>query len=257
MPDLMTIDFAAGTVTQGTATHSLASAEGFAAVSRAWLRAGWDAKYVYSFSWLGRPIIQMPEDMVRLQEVIFHLKPDVILETGVAHGGSLVYSASLCKLMGKGRVIGVEIEIRSHNRSAIESHFLADLITLVEGGSTDASTVRTVKDLIAPGETVLVLLDSNHTKAHVAAELEAYAELVTPGSYIVAMDGVLELVPGAPRTTADSAWDNPATAAREFVAKHPEFEIAEPEFAFNEGAVRGWVTYWPAAFLRRKAKTGS
>jgi cephalosporin hydroxylase len=257
MPDLMTIDFAAGTVTDGTATHSLATAEGFAAVSRAWLRAGWDAKYVYSFSWLGRPIIQLPEDMVRLQEVIFHLKPDVILETGVAHGGSLVFSASLCKLMGKGRVIGVDIEIRPHNRSAIEAHFLANLITLVEGGSTDSTTVSRVKELIAPGETVLVLLDSNHTKAHVLAELDAYSDLVTPGSYIVAMDGVLELIPGAPRTTPESAWNNPATAAREFAARRPEFEIAEPDFAFNEGAVRGWVTYWPSAFLRRKLNSGS
>ncbi len=253
MPDVMTIDMTAGTVAHGGAMHSLASAEGFAAVSRAWLRAGWDAKYVYSFTWLGRPIIQLPEDMVRLQEVIFRLKPDVILETGIAHGGSLVFSASLCKLMGKGRVIGVDIEIRPHNRQAIESHFLADLITLVEGGSTDSSTVDRVKSLIAPGETVLVLLDSNHTQAHVLAELEAYAGLVTPGSYIVAMDGVLELVPGAPRTSPQSAWDNPASAARAFAAAHPEFEIAEPEFAFNEGAVRGWVTYWPSAFLRRKS----
>jgi cephalosporin hydroxylase len=252
----MTVDFDAGTVSDGSTTHALSSAEGFAAVSRAWLRAGWDAKYVYSFTWLGRPIIQMPEDMVRLQEVIFQLKPDVILETGVAHGGSLVFSAGLCRLMGKGRVIGVDIEIRPHNRKAIESHFLSDLIVLVEGSSTAASTVDKVKGMIAPGETVLVLLDSNHTKSHVLAELEAYAGLVTPGSYIVAMDGVLELVPGAPRTTPDSAWDNPASAAREFAASHPEFEIAEPGFAFNEGAVRGWTTYWPSAFLRRKPGAG-
>ena len=258
----ITVDLVAGTVetteASGTSlTYSLGTAEGFAAVSRSWLRAGWDAKYVYSFTWLGRPIIQMPEDMVRLQEVIFQLKPDVILETGVAHGGSLVFSASLCKLVGKGRVIGVDIEIRPHNRSAIEAHFLSDLITLVEGGSTDSTTVEHVKGMIAPGETVLVLLDSNHTKAHVLAELEAYSVLVTPGSYIVAMDGVLELVPGAPRTTSQSVWDNPASAAREFAAGHPEFQIVEPEFTFNEGAVRGWVTYWPFAFLRRKLQHGS
>ena len=111
----------------------LASAEGFAAVSSAWLRAGWDAKYVYSFTWLGRPIIQLPEDMFRLQEIIYRLKPDVIVETGIAHGGSLVFYAGLCKLIGRGRVIGIDLEIRPHNRAAVEQHALADMITMVEG----------------------------------------------------------------------------------------------------------------------------
>src|SRR5215467_6557676 len=128
----------------------LASPEGFAAVSNAWLRAGWDTKYVYSFTWLGRPIIQLPEDMIRLQEVIHAAQPDVIVETGVAHGGSLVYYASLCKAMDSGRVIGVDIEIRPHNRAAIEAHPLFSLITLIEGGATDPRIVALVKSLVKP-----------------------------------------------------------------------------------------------------------
>src|SRR5215475_12958960 len=150
------------------------SPEAFALVSRAWLRCGWDTKYVYSFTWMGRPIIQLPDDLVRIQEVIYRVKPDVIIETGVAHGGSLIFYASLCKAMGHGRVIGVDIEIRPHNRKAIEAHELFPLITLIEGSSTDPNIVTMVKALVKPGEMVLVLLDSNHSKRHVLEELNCY-----------------------------------------------------------------------------------
>src|SRR5712671_2832351 len=167
----------------------LASAEGFAAVSKAWLRAGWDTKYVYSFTWLGRPIIQHPEDLVRLQEVIYFLKPDVIVETGIAHGGSLMLNASLMKAMGHGRVVvGVDIEIRSHNRKAIEAHELFPMIRLIEGDSTAPDIVARAASHIRPGDKVLVILDSDHSRDHVRKELEAYHPLVTPGSYIVATD---------------------------------------------------------------------
>ena len=230
----------------------LASAEAFQAVSDAWLRAGWDAKYVYSFTWLGRPMIQLPEDMIRLQEVIYRLKPDVIVETGVAHGGGLVFYAGLCRLIGKGRVIGVDIEIRPHNRQAIEAHPLADLISLVSGDSTSPEVVSEVTRQIPPGASVLVLLDAKHTKAHVMAELNAYAPLVTPGSYIVAMDGIMEKVAGGPRTQPSWREDNPRRAALEWAAHHPEFALEEPAFAFNEGIVTERVTYWPDAFLRRR-----
>jgi cephalosporin hydroxylase len=235
----------------------MASAEAFQAVSDAWLRAGWDAKYVYSFTWLGRPIIQLPEDMIRLQEVIYRLKPDVIVETGVAHGGGLIFYASLCRLIGKGRVIGIDIEIRPHNRQAIEAHPLADLITLVSGDSTAADTVAQVRDGIEPNDRVLVLLDANHTKAHVLAELDAYAPLVSVGSYIVAMDGIMEKVAGGPRTKPEWRDDNPRRAALEWAQLHPEFIIEEPEFAFNEGLVTERVTYWPDAFLRRVTPVSS
>jgi cephalosporin hydroxylase len=229
----------------------MASAEAFAAVSRAWLRCGWDTKYVYSFSWLGRPIIQLPEDMIRLQEVIYRIKPDIIIETGVAHGGSLIFYASLMRAIGKGRVIGVDIEIRPHNRKAIEEHELASYITLIEGSSIAPEVVERVRAKVLPGRTVLVVLDSNHTKAHVLAELAAYSPLVPIGSYIVACDGIMAQVTGAPRTSADWTWNNPSAAAQEFVSRHPEFVVEEPAFPFNEGVVRERVTYWPSAFLKR------
>jgi len=148
---------------------------------------------------MGRPIIQLPEDIVRIQEVIYALQPDVIIETGVAHGGSLVFYASLFSAMGKGRVIGVDIEIRPHNRRAIEAHPLSRLITLIEGSSIEPETIARVKAQIRLGEKVMVILDSNHTRDHVRAELEAYAPLVAIGSYIVACDGIVRDLQGAPR----------------------------------------------------------
>ncbi len=233
--------------------HSLATAEGFAAASRAWVRATWDCKYVYSFAWMGRPIIQLPEDMVRLQEVIWDLKPDVLVETGVAHGGSLVFYASLFEAMNRGRVIGIDIEIRPHNRTAIEAHPMKKRIELIEGSSTDPEVVEQVRAQIRPGETVLVVLDSNHTKGHVLDELRAYADMVPVGSYIVATDGIMEQVAGAPRTAPDWTWNNPRQAVHDFVAEDRRFIIEEPTFPFNEGVVKDRVTYWPDAFVKRIA----
>jgi cephalosporin hydroxylase len=233
--------------------HSLSSAEGFEAASRAWIRAGWDSKYVYSFAWMGRPIIQLPEDMIRLQEVIWDLKPDVLIETGVAHGGSLIFYASLFEAMGNGRVIGIDIEIRPHNRSAIEAHPMKKRIELLEGSSTAPEIVDQCKALVKPGETVLVVLDSNHSKGHVLDELRAYGPMVNIGGYIVATDGVMEQVKGAPRTGDDWDWNNPKAAAHAFVAEDPRFIIEEPSFPFNEGAVTKRVTYWPDAFIKRIA----
>ncbi len=226
--------------------------QAFALISEAWLRSGWDTKYVYGFSWLGRPIIQLPEDMIRIQEVIYDIQPDVIVETGVAHGGSLIFYASLCTAIGKGRVIGIDIEIRPHNRKEIEAHRLSPMINLVEGSSTDPVIVQSVKDQIGKKETVLVLLDSNHLKDHVLAELESYSSLVSPGSYIVACDGIMKQVVGGPRTEKDWSWNNPIAAIEEFISKHSEFENIEPAWPFNEGVVTERITYWPRAYLRRK-----
>ena len=200
-------------------TVDLGSADGFRIVSDIWLRSGWDAKYVYSFSWLGRPIIQLPDDLLRIQEVIFNVKPDVIIETGVAHGGSLIFYATLCKAMDHGRVIGIDIEIRPHNRKAIEEHFLFPFITLIEGSSVDEKIVSSVQQQVKPDEKVLVLLDSNHTKQHVLDELNVYSPLVTLNSYIVATDGIMEKLEGAPRSAADWNWNNPKKAAEEFEEK--------------------------------------
>jgi cephalosporin hydroxylase len=251
------IDTDAKTVTEETASgprvYPLDSPEAFRLISEHWVTVGWTQKYTYSFTWLGRPIIQLPEDMIRIQEVICRVKPDVIVETGVAHGGSLVYYASLCKATDRGRVIGVDIEIRPHNRKALEEHPLAGYITLVEGSSTAASTLAKVRALIRPGERVLVLLDSCHTKAHVRAELDAYAGLVGPGSYIVATDGVMAAVAGRPGSKPGWEWDNPSEAARAFAAANPQFCLEAPGFLFNEGKITEHVTHWPSAYLRRCA----
>ncbi|MFZ0423165.1 MAG: CmcI family methyltransferase [Xanthobacteraceae bacterium] len=234
-------------------SHPMASAEGFAAATRAWLRATWDAKYVYSFSWLGRPIIQLPEDMIRVQEAIFRVKPDVLIETGVAHGGSLVFYASLFKCMGRGRVIGLDIEIRPQNRKAIEAHELAPLISLVEGDSASSNVVECVREKIRSGEKVMVILDSAHGRDHVLAELNAYAPMVSVGSYIVATDGYMAQIVGAPRTKADWGWNNPCEAVKKFVEQNPNFRVEEPDFAFNESMVKERVTYWPKAYIKRVA----
>lgn len=231
----------------------LYSKQAFELISRFWLKVGWNQKYPYTFSWLGRPIIQLPEDMVRLQEVIYRVKPDVIVETGVAHGGSLVFSASLCKLLGKGRVIGVDIEIRPHNRGAIETHELSPYISLIEGSSVEKDTVARVKSLVKPGESALVILDSNHTKDHVARELEAYHGLVGAGSYIVATDGSMRDLYDVPRGRPEWNDDNPAAAARDFAARHPEFLLEQPGWPFNESGLTENITHWPDAWLRRVA----
>jgi len=227
------------------------SAEAFEMASKAWLRCGWDVKHVYSFTWMGRPIIQLPEDIVRLQEVIYAVKPDLLVETGVAHGGSLVFYASLFAGMGKGRVVGVDIEIRTHNRTAIEAHPLSRLITLIEGSSIDPVTVAQVRAQRRAEDRVMVILDSNHSREHVLAELEAYAPMVSVGSYVVACDGIMRDLQGAPRSRPDWGRNNPAQAARDFVARHPEFAIAAPSFGFNEGTVEKPVTYWPDGYIRR------
>lgn len=234
-----------------TSVFPIGSPEGFAAIARAYLRSGWDTKYVYGFTWMGRPIIQLPDDVLRIQEVVYAVKPDVIVEIGVAHGGSLILFASLCKVMGSGRVVGIDIDIRSHNRAAIESHELASYITLIEGDSVAAGTVEAVSRMVPPGARVLVLLDGCHTRAHVLAELEAYAPMVSVGSYIVAMDGIMRDMVGAPRSAPDWGVNNPAAAADDFVARHPEFAIEEPPIPFNEGTIAQRVTYWPNAFIKR------
>jgi len=183
--------------------------------------------------------------------VIHAVRPDVIVETGVAHGGSLIYYASLCTAMGHGRVIGVDIEIRPHNRAAIEAHPLARLVTLIEGGSTDPAIVARVRADVGTAERVLVLLDSNHSRDHVRDELEVYAPFVTPGSYIVATDGVMLQVADAPRGRPEWTDDNPVSAVRGFLANHPEFVVEQPAWPFNESELDQNVTHWPQAYLRR------
>ena len=252
----LVIDTVAKTLVQETnessRTLELYSREAFELISEQWLKVGWNEKYEYTFTWMGRPIIQLPEDMIRMQELIYRVQPDVIVETGVAHGGSLIFYASLCKIMDRGRIIGVDIEIRPHNRAAIEAHALFPLITLIEGSSTSKAVVDRVRGLIAPGEKVLVILDSNHTRQHVADELAAYAPLVSAQSYLVATDGVMEVLHDVPRGKPEWQHDNPKAAALAFAETHPEFVLEEPEFLFRESEVRQRITHWPSAFLRKK-----
>lgn len=232
----------------------LYSEAGFAALSRLWVKVGWSLKYQYGFAWMGRPVIQLPEDLVRVQEAIYAVKPTVIVETGVAHGGSLVFYASLFRAMGTaGRVIGVDVEIRPHNRRAIEAHELAASIELVEGSSIEPATVERVRSLLRSDDRVLVLLDSNHTRAHVAAELEAYAPMVSVGSYVVATDGIMQDLADVPRGEPGWVTDNPTVAAAEFAARHPEFVLGDPPQPFNESPLQLRITHWPGAWLRRVA----
>jgi len=253
----ITIDLEHGTVGyEGEGpevTYPLSDPRAFEIVSGAWLRCGWDTKYVYTFSWFGRPIIQLPDDLVRMQEVVYRVKPDAIVETGIAHGGSLVFYASLLRAMGGGgRVIGVDVEIRAHNRSAIERHEFIESIELIEGSSIDPEIVDRVRRSVGSARRVLVVLDSNHTRDHVRAELEAYAPLVSVDSYVVACDGLMKDVAGAPRSKPEWREDNPYAAIGEFVKDHPEFVCEQPPWPFDESeGLRRNVTYWPSAWLRR------
>jgi cephalosporin hydroxylase len=237
---------------EGEGTFAIGSPEAFRLISKAWLRSGWDAKYVYGFSWMGRPIIQLPEDLLRIQELIYRIAPDVLIETGIAHGGSLIYYASLFAAMGKGRVVGVDIEIRPHNRRAIEAHEMAGRISMIEGSSVDETVVAQVRRHIHAGERALVVLDSNHSRNHVLHELRAYSAFVPVDSYIIACDGIMQDVVGAPRSSPEWATDNPQFAVQDFLAERDDFVLEEPEFTFNEGAIQERVTYWPRAFLRRR-----
>lgn len=199
-------------------------------------------KYSYNFESLGRPIIQYPQDMVALQELIWEVKPDLIIETGIAHGGSLILSASMlslldyCDAVEQGamldpkapcrRVLGLDIDIRAHNRAAIEAHPMANRIDMIEASSIDPAIIAQVRDIAGDYDRVLVCLDSNHTHEHVLAELEAYAPLVSPGSYCVVFDTIVEDMPAG--MFPDRPWgpgDNPKTAVWEYLKTHPEFEI--------------------------------
>jgi cephalosporin hydroxylase len=183
-------------------------------------------RYSYNFTWLGRPIIQIPDDVLALQEIVFSTKPEVIVETGVAHGGSLILWASLLELLGEGRVVGVDIDIRPENRTAIEAHPLSHRVTLVEGASTSDGVVRHVHSLCTDHERVLVLLDSDHTHAHVLRELELYSPLVRKGSYLVVLDTAIEDMPeDSYPGKAWSKYDNPKTAVREFLASCDRFVV--------------------------------
>lgn len=195
-------------------------------ISKDWMIKSLPHEYSYHFSWLGRPIIQYPGDIVALQEIIWSLKPDLIIETGIAHGGSLIFSASMLQLIGKGKVIGIDIDIRNHNRVEIEKHPLATRIEMIEGSSIDPEISRRVHEKAESAETVLVILDSNHTHSHVLEELLLYSDLVKKGSYLLVFDTVVEEMPED--SFPDRPWgkgNNPMTAVCEFLEMNSRFEI--------------------------------
>lgn len=182
--------------------------------------------YSYHFDWLGIPIIQYPQDIVAMQELIWALKPDLIIETGVARGGSLIFYSSLLELIGKGEVLGIDIDIREHNRKAIESHPMAKRVSLLQGSSISPEIISKVKKIVEGKKNIIVLLDSNHTYSHVIEELKLFSPFVTKGSYLVVFDTVIEDLPD--ELNAIRPWkkgNGPKTAVREFLKTHPEFII--------------------------------
>ena len=194
-------------------------------LSRSWMDEATRTKYSYHFEWMGLPVIQYPQDILALQEIVWKTNPDLVIETGVARGGSLIFYASLLELIGNGSVLGIDIDIRAHNRAAIEAHPMYKRISLLQGSSIDTGIVEQVRKLSA-GKKVMVVLDSNHTHEHVLAELEAYAPLVSVGCYCVVLDTVVEDLPA--EFSSGRPWapgDNPKTAVWDFLRDHPEFSI--------------------------------
>ncbi len=200
--------------------------------SVAWIRNTAKYNYSYNFSWLGRPIIQYPQDVIAMQEIIWSVQPDLIIETGIAHGGSLIFSASMLELNAAcggsqdAGVLGVDIDIRAHNREAIEAHPMFKRISMIQGSSIAPEVIEQVKAKAAGKQRVLVCLDSKHTHDHVLAELRAYAPLASVGSYCVVFDTIIDDMPA--EMFLDRPWgpgNNPKTAVREYLKTHPEFEI--------------------------------
>ncbi|MDC0039279.1 cephalosporin hydroxylase family protein [Gammaproteobacteria bacterium] len=210
--------------------------DNFSKVSMEFIRESVTAKYSYNFSWLGRPIIQYPQDVMALQEIIWSVQPDLIIETGIAHGGSLIFSAAMMELLDicsgsetnsiNRKVMGIDIELREHNRIALDAHPLRDRIMILEGSSISPVIIEQVRDVAYNHERSMVCLDSNHAHEHVLAELSFYAPLVSIGSYCVVFDTLIEDLPSG--SFPDRPWDkgdNPKTAVRHFLSEHANFEI--------------------------------
>jgi cephalosporin hydroxylase len=212
-----------------------------------WVFESLSRNYVYNFSWLGRPIIQMPQDTVALQELIWTVKPDLIIETGIAHGGSIILSASILELIGgKGKVLGIDVDIRAHNRAEIENHRLFKRIELLEGSSIEDKTIEAVKKIAKKKKKIMVFLDSYHTHDHVLEELRLYAPFVSKDSYLVAFDTWVEFMP--PKFYPNKPWDkgnNPYTAVQTFLESNKDF-ILDKEI---ENKLQ--ITLAPGGYLKR------
>jgi cephalosporin hydroxylase len=216
------------------------------ALSRLWIQKTIRHRYTYNFRWLGRPIIQFPPDVLAVQELIWNIRPAVVVETGIAHGGSLILSASILELLGEGgSVVGVDIDIRPHNRLEIERHPLSRRITMIEGSSTDAEVLTRVSEAIPKNGLVLVVLDSNHTHEHVLEELRLYSPLVRKGSYIIVFDTIIGELPD--EVFPDRPWgvgNNPLTAVQAFLGENQRFEV---DVALEQKLL---ITVAPGGYLR-------
>jgi cephalosporin hydroxylase len=232
------------TTAHETKTVDLYSNEGLELVSLLWVKLYAQYKLTHDVPWTGIPIIQFPEDILMMQELIWKVRPDVIVECGIAHGGSLVFYSSLFELIDRGRVIGIDVDIRKHNRIAIEKHPMSHRIEMIEGSSTSEEVIHALKKMIKKEDKVIVILDSNHSKDHVAKELQLYKDLVTPGSYLVVMDGAQAFAWDIPNGKEEWKEDNPLIAIEEFVDKTPQFTI-DPHYN------RLRVTSNPKGFLRK------
>lgn len=205
---------------------SMSNDKKFKEKTKKWYENSWKYEYQYHFRWLGLPILQFPQDIVATQELIWKIKPDLIIETGIARGGSIIYSASILELIGRGKVIGIDIDIRKHNRKLIEKHPMMKRIKMIEGSSIDKKIINQVCKIAKGKKKVMVFLDSNHSHKHVLEEMKAYSSLVRKGSYMIVFDTMIEDVPKD--YFKNRPWNkgnNPKTAVREFLKKNSRFKI--------------------------------
>jgi len=220
--------------------------QGLKESSLEWVKKSWSEKYSYNFRWMGRPIIQLPQDIMAMQEIIWEISPDLIVETGIAHGGSLIFYASMLELIGaEGEVLGIDIDIREHNRREIESHPMFRRIRMIQGSSIDPELVERVKRIAGDKNKIIVCLDSCHEKDHVLSEMNAYSELVSIGSYMVVFDTIVEDLVGVKGAGDDFGSNNPKAAVREFLKMNKAFEVCD------KWDNKLLITHNPGGFLRR------
>jgi len=248
----ISIDTKKGIIKSNKISFSLYSKKSFELISNLWVTLGWNQKYSYTFSWLGRPIIQIPEDILRIQEIIFNIRPTKIIETGIAHGGTSILFASLFDMMKiKGKVIAVDIKIRKKNLRQINNHPYAKYIKIIEGSSTDNEIFKKINKQIKSDDRVFIFLDSNHSFNHVYNELLMYSNLVTKNSYIVVCDGIMQAVSNTPRGNLSWKKDNPIKAIKKFLKNNNKFSIHEPKWSFNESKLDKRITHSPMCFIKK------
>ena len=217
----------------------------FVKISRKWFDKAYSYEYLYHFTWLGRPIIQFPNDLMVLQELIWETKPDLIIETGIARGGSLIFYASMLQLIGKGKVVGVDVDIRKHNRIEIEKHSMFKRIHMIESSSTEKETIIEISKFTKNKKNIMVVLDSNHTHEHVLKELELYSKFVKKGNYLIVFDTMIDDMPN--KMFKNRPWgkeNNPKTAVNEFLKKNKNFKMDK------ENNKKLMITSTPDGFLK-------